>query len=100
MLQHWRPNAAALEERPKLAVASMPQHWEKCKNAKIGIMVDAAALSTQCRSIRGLWKIEDPMPQHWEKGRNPKIGKMVNAAALSTQCRSMRGSWKIEDSML
>ena len=27
MLQHWLPNAAALEEKLKLAVASMPQHW-------------------------------------------------------------------------
>ena len=27
MRQHWRPNPAALEERPKLTVALMPQHW-------------------------------------------------------------------------
>ena len=45
MLQHWRPNAAALEEKLKLTVASMPQHWEKGKNPKIGRMVNAAALS-------------------------------------------------------
>ena len=63
MLQHWRPNAAALEEKSKLAVAPMPQHWEK-KNPKIGRMVDAAVLSNQCRSMRGSWKIEDSMPQH------------------------------------
>ena len=64
MLQYWRPNAGALEERSKLAIAPMPQHWEKGKNMKIGRMVDAAALSTQCRSIRGSWIIEDSMPQH------------------------------------
>ena len=53
-----------LEEKLKLAVASMPQHWEKGKNPKIGRMVNAAALNTQCRSIRGSLKIEDSMPQH------------------------------------
>ena len=64
MLQHWRPNPTALEEKLKLVVASMPQHWEKGKNPKIGRMVNAAALSTQCCSMRGSWKIEDSMPQH------------------------------------
>ena len=64
MLQHWRPNVAALEEKSKLVVASMPQHWEKGKNVKIGRMMDAAALSVQCHSMRGSWKIEDSMPQH------------------------------------
>ena len=53
-----------------MAIASMPQedlmpqHWEKGKNVKIGKMVDATALSVQCHSMRGSWKIEDSMPQH------------------------------------
>ena len=44
-------NAAALEEKLKLAVASMPQYWEKGKNLKIGRIANAAALSSECRGI-------------------------------------------------
>ena len=82
MLQHWRPNASALEtqcrsiERNKKtgssfnAAALMPQHWEKFT---IGKMVNAVALRTQCRSMRGLverlkiqcHRIEQWVPRHW-----------------------------------
>ena len=54
-------NVAALEtqcrnigRKTKTGSSFNAQHWEKGKKAKIGRMVDAAALSTQCRSMRGL----------------------------------------------
>ena len=59
MLQHWLPNAAALEEI-----------W------KTGSSFNAAALKTQCRSIG-------------KKGRIPKIGRIANAAALRSECRGI-----------
>ena len=59
MLQHWLPNAAALEEKLKLAVASMPQHWRP----------NAVALGKRQKTRK---LAESRMPQHWG----------VNAAAL------------------
>ena len=59
MLQHWLPNAAALEEKQKT-----------------GSSFNAAALKTQCRSIG-------------KKAKTGKSGRMVNAAALSSECRGI-----------
>ena len=59
MLQHWLPNAAALEEK-----------------LKTGSSFNAAALKTQCRSIGKKTEIRE-------------IGRIANAAALSSECRGI-----------
>ena len=64
MPQHWKKNQNWKQLQCRSIEDPMPQHWEKEKNLKIGRMVNAAALSTQCCSMRGSWKIEDSMPQH------------------------------------
>ena len=64
MPQHWKKSENWQQLQCRSIEDPMPQHWEKGKNSKIGRMVNATALSTQCRSMRGSWKSEDSMSQH------------------------------------
>ena len=71
-----RMNVAALEERSKLTVASMPQHWrpnattlgkrQKHENWQNGGCCSIEYPMSQHAWTRG--KIENPMPQHWAVG--------------------------------